>query len=171
MISPQTYAMLFAEWNKWYRDILGYEEAASALPSLARRTLLWTYLITQYASFYSTLCQLMILTQHAPLSKDYPRIVSIDDVRSFLQLWYLIRCDIVHANRRSDHPAFSVYVHCCQRALSLYMAELNTRRELCRKAGISEQCADVYPKQVLEQLVSAAKSSLLDPLRDTIKTV
>lgn len=121
----QHYALLYAAYNAWYREVTVTSSDRKAIDALKKRVGIWNDYSTGRAMIplKSYMKRLVDVTQRNPLMSGVNHwsgeIKNVDDWPSLIEYWYQVRCKVVHGERVE-----SVYTWLAYETLDIFMQEI-----------------------------------------------
>ena len=119
------YIKLYIVYNRWYRFVTGETNDRIALQKLKKRYGIWLE-YTQGKALFSlrpVMAQLVELTQRENdwLATKFwsGYIQNSNDWRSLIELWYQVRCKLVHGSAVKSH-----YVQLSHSSLTIFLEEI-----------------------------------------------
>lgn len=127
-----SFLTLYSAYNAWYRIETGYHADHKALIAIKQRTDVWDDALQDRCmpGLRSLLRRLYVLTNHRPLQSHSAWGGSLEDEmdwRGLIELWYALRCTIVHGNEALSNPYHEMYIKLGYETLFLFMSEIVTR--------------------------------------------
>lgn len=126
------YLHLYASYNAWYRFATGHSLDTLALAAMKQRYEIWKDFLDGECleRLRSPMRRLYVLSQHRPLLTSSGVHVQLEDDSDWVHLidvWYAIRCDIVHATPSRTEVYFEQFVRLAYESLQIYMTEVVAR--------------------------------------------
>lgn len=130
-----SYVTLYSAYNAWYRSETGQRSDQKALAAIKLRGDVWDDALQDrcMSGLRSILRRLYVLTNHRPLigSTSWEGTLRDEnDWRGLIELWYCLRCTIVHGNTAMSNPYHEIYVKLAYESLFLFMNEMVGRQSL-----------------------------------------
>ena len=133
------YLHLYASYNAWYRSVTGESLDAVAIGKMKQRYEMWAeYLSGDCLQLLrSPMRRMYVLSQHRPLIAASGRDVMLEDDcdwRHLIDIWYVVRCDIVHGATSTKHSYYDQFIRLAYESLSVYMTEVVYRIRIQMRA-------------------------------------
>ena len=126
------YIKMYIAYNAWYREVTGTSNDRQALNDLKKRFIIWDDYIQgrTMRSLKVYMEKISEYSQREPFSSKTTywagSIEGVDDWRSLIELWYQVRCKLVHGTEVSPR-----YVWLAYETLDIFMGEIIERMQKC----------------------------------------